>query len=154
MSDIQIRQARRFVSGFCYKTDATFNTNNLNLPLTVMVGIDNTGCTFPIGFVYITTESAKSFQFIDKQLTDLVFYDCPKPQVIIGDFTKGLSATISKKAIRDKIESGASSSKGKGVTPLAVDSNDNICEDTIVVDNPGFPPKTVVTKKGYGSTFL
>jgi hypothetical protein len=29
MSDDQIRLARRFVSGFIYETDATFNTNTL-----------------------------------------------------------------------------------------------------------------------------
>jgi hypothetical protein len=61
MSDKQIRMARRFVSGFLYKTDATFNTNTRRLPLTVMVGIDNTGHTFPTAFMFITSESAKSF---------------------------------------------------------------------------------------------
>jgi hypothetical protein len=39
----QIRLARRFVSGFMYETDSTFNTNRLRLPLSVIVGIDNTG---------------------------------------------------------------------------------------------------------------
>jgi hypothetical protein len=80
-----------------------------------------------------------------------VFYDCPKPQVIIGDFAKGLGATITKKAIRDKIES---SFKGKDIAPLGIDSNEDICEDNIVVKNPGFPPETVMTNKGYGYTFL
>jgi hypothetical protein len=35
MSLEQIRMARRFVSGFIYETDATFNTNCLKLPLSV-----------------------------------------------------------------------------------------------------------------------
>jgi MULE transposase domain len=59
--DKQIRMARRFVSGFLYKTDTTFNTNTRRLPLTVMVGIDNTGHTFPMAFMFIISELAKSF---------------------------------------------------------------------------------------------
>jgi hypothetical protein len=59
--DEQICMARRFVSGFLYKTDATFNTNMRRLPLTVMVGIDNIGHMFPMAFMFITSELAKSF---------------------------------------------------------------------------------------------
>ena len=61
MSDKQIRLARRFVSRFIYKTDAIFSTNTLRLPLLVIVGIDNTGTTFPIVYMFITSESAESF---------------------------------------------------------------------------------------------
>jgi len=63
MSPEQIKMARRFVSGFMYETDATFNTNHLRLPLSVIVGIDNCGKTFPIAYCYITSESAASFKF-------------------------------------------------------------------------------------------
>ena len=82
MSPEQIKMARRFVSGFMYETDATFNTNCLKLPLSIMVGIDNCGKTFPIAYCYITSESAASFKFVAEQLTDLVFYDCPEAVVI------------------------------------------------------------------------
>jgi hypothetical protein len=61
MSDEQIRLARRFVSGFIYKTNATFNTNTCRLSLLVIVGIDNTSYTFPMAFMFITSELAKSF---------------------------------------------------------------------------------------------
>jgi hypothetical protein len=61
ISDKQIYIARRFVSGFLYKTDATFNTNTRRLPLTVIVGINNIGHTFPMAFMFITSELAKSF---------------------------------------------------------------------------------------------
>ncbi len=98
MSDDQIRLARRFVSGFIYETDATFNTNTLRLPLSVMVGIDNTGSTFPMAFMFITSESAKSFTFASEQLTDLCFYDCAEAAVICGDFSKGLGASIALRA--------------------------------------------------------
>jgi hypothetical protein len=77
MSDKQIRLTRQFVSGFMYKTDATFNTNTRRLPLSVIVGINNTGHTFPIAFMFITSESAKSFKFANKCLTNLCFYNCP-----------------------------------------------------------------------------
>jgi hypothetical protein len=77
MSDEQIRLARRFVSGFMYKTDATFNTNTHQLPLSVIVGINNTDHTFPIAFMFITSESAKSFKFANECLTNLCFYNCP-----------------------------------------------------------------------------
>ena len=64
MTAEQIKLARRFVSGFMYEIDATFNTNHLKLPLSVMVGINNRGKTFPIVYCYITLESAASFKFV------------------------------------------------------------------------------------------
>ena len=45
-----------------YEIDATFNTNSLRMPLSVMVGINNIGKTFPMAFCYITSESAISFK--------------------------------------------------------------------------------------------
>jgi hypothetical protein len=105
MSSEQIKLARRFVSGFMYETDATFNTNCLKLPLSVMVGIDNTGKTFPITYCYITSESAASFKWVSEQLTNLVFYDCPEAALICGDFSKGLGAAVVAKASSDVIKS-------------------------------------------------
>ena len=62
MSPEQIRMARRFISDFMYEIDATFNTNILKLPLSVIVGIDNTGSTFLAAYCYIISESAASFK--------------------------------------------------------------------------------------------
>jgi hypothetical protein len=101
MSPEQIKLARRFVSGFIYETDATFNTNCLKLPLSVMVGIDNTGKTFPMAYCYIMSESAASFKWIGEQLTDLAFYDYPEAALICGDFSKGLGAAVAAKATAD-----------------------------------------------------
>jgi MULE transposase domain len=101
MTAEQIKLARRFVSGFMYETDATFNTNRLKLPLSVMVGIDNCGKTFPIAYCYITSKSAASFKFVADQLSDLAFYDCPKAAVVVRDFFKGLGAAIAAKAAVD-----------------------------------------------------
>ena len=97
----QIKMSQRFVSGFMYKTDATFNTNSLCLLLGVMVGIDNTSKTFPVAYCYITSESAASFKWIADQLTDLVFYNCPELELIVGDFSKGLGAAVVAKATAD-----------------------------------------------------
>jgi hypothetical protein len=49
------------MSGFLYKTDATFNINTWRLPLFIIVGIDNISHTFPIAFIFITSELVKSF---------------------------------------------------------------------------------------------
>ena len=93
--------ARRFVSGFIYETDATFNTNSLKLPLSVIVGINNTRVTFPIAYCYITLESAASFKWMAEQLAKLAFYNCPEPNLIIRDFSKGLGAAVAAKATAD-----------------------------------------------------
>jgi MULE transposase domain len=104
ISDAQISLGRRFASDFLYKMDATFNTNTLRLPLSVMVGITNTRKTFPLAYCYITSESAKSFDFVAGELTKYVFYDCPEAAVICADFTKGLGASIAARALRDARE--------------------------------------------------
>lgn len=101
MSAEQIKMSRRFVSGFMYETDATFNTNRLKLPLSVIVGIDNRGKTFLVAYCYITSESAASFKFVADQLSDLVFYDCPEAAVVVRDFLKGLAAAMAAKAAVD-----------------------------------------------------
>lgn len=93
--------ARRFVSDFMYKTATTFNTNILKLPLSVIVGIDNTSSTFLAVYCYITSELVVSFKWVLEQVTDLVFSDCPKPTLIIGNFSKGLRAAVVAKATAD-----------------------------------------------------
>jgi hypothetical protein len=103
--DEQIRMARRFVSRFLYETNATFNTNTRRLPLTIMVGINNTGHTFPMAFMFITSKSAKSFQFANKCLTNLYFYNCPQPNLICGYFSKGLGAAVAKQAAKELVQS-------------------------------------------------
>ena len=77
MLDKQIRLIRRFVSGFLYKTNATFSINTRRLPLSIIVGINNTRHTFPMAFIFITSKSAKSFKFTGECLTNLCFYNYP-----------------------------------------------------------------------------
>ena len=89
------------MSDFLYKTDAIFNTNELYLPLFVMVGITNTSKTFPLVYCYITSESAKSFDFVVGELTKYVFYNCLEVVVIYADFTKGLGAAIVARTLHE-----------------------------------------------------
>lgn len=96
-SSEQIRLARKFVSCFIYETDATFNTNKLQMPLSILVGILNTGKTFPFALCFIPSETTTSFDFMEQQLDDLFFHDCPRPKVICGDFAKGLASAIAKR---------------------------------------------------------
>ena len=73
-----------------------------------MVGITNTSKTFPFAYCYITSESAKSFDFVLGEITKYVFYDCLEAAVIYANFTKGLGATIIAQALRDSgVESEA-----------------------------------------------
>lgn len=97
----QIRLARRFVSHFLLETDATFNTSRLNMPLSVLLGITNTGISFPVGYCYITSESRESFMFMLAYMQELMFYDhCPGSYVFIGDFAAGLGAAMVKAVTR------------------------------------------------------
>jgi hypothetical protein len=84
-----------------YKTDATFNTNRLKLPLSVIVGIDNRGRMFSVAYCYIVLELAASYKFVANQLSDLVFYNYPKAAVVIRDFFKGLGAAMAAKVAVD-----------------------------------------------------
>ena len=81
-----------------YKTNATFNTNRLKLSLSVIVSINNYSKTFLVAYCYITLEATASFKFVANQLSDLVFYNCPKAVVVVKDFLKGLAAAIAAKA--------------------------------------------------------
>jgi hypothetical protein len=82
----------------------TFNTNVLRLLLSVMVGIINTRKTFLLAYCYITSELAKSFDFVVGELTKYVFYNYPKAIVIYVDFTKGFRASIAAWALRNTRE--------------------------------------------------
>ncbi|KAI9766566.1 MAG: hypothetical protein M1839_004876 [Geoglossum umbratile] len=91
MSDTQIQWAQRFCSSFM---DTTFNINNLRLPLNVLMGITNTGSSFPVPFCFVPSESKASFDFIFEKLKELVWDGYSLPKVIVGDQAKGLSVSL------------------------------------------------------------
>lgn len=103
----QIEMARRFVSGFLIQTDATFNTNELNMPLSILLSVTNTMSSFPVAYTFISSESAEAFKFINAYCKELFFWDdCPGPAVMLGDFSLGLSAAMIKKAGISMMEAG------------------------------------------------
>jgi hypothetical protein len=102
-SQEQMRLARRFVSRRLVESDATFNTNQRRLLLQHVVGIDNTGKTFPVLQVFHISESARTFCFIMNIWRTYFFYDCPGPAVWCGDFAAGLTAAVAQQAVKDAI---------------------------------------------------
>lgn len=105
----QFQMARRFVSGCVIETDATFNTNELRMPLSGLIGITNTMSTFPVAHCFITSESTSAFVFINECLKDMFFFDdCPGPAVMLGDFSAGLSQAMLKTIQKSRSEAGMS----------------------------------------------
>ncbi len=69
----QIEMARRFVSSFVIQTDATFNTNELNMPLSILVWVTNTIASFPLADTFISSESVEAFKFVNAFCKELFF---------------------------------------------------------------------------------
>lgn len=105
----QVEMGRRFVSSFVVQTDSTFNTNELNMPLSILVGITNTISSFPLAYTFISSESAEAFKFVNACCKELFFWDdCPGPAVMLGGFSLGLSAAMVRKAGISVVEAGMS----------------------------------------------
>ncbi len=64
------------------------------MPLSVLVGVLNTGKTFPFAWCFITSGSAATFDFMVDILDELFFYNFPSPKVVYCDFAKGLAKSI------------------------------------------------------------
>jgi len=91
----QIEAAKRFIADWAIVIDGTFNTNELRLPLLVLVGVLNTNKTFPVAFSFCPSESAESIGFVWESMKAEVFIDgVLPPRVIIGDWAKGLIASV------------------------------------------------------------
>jgi len=71
-----------------------FNTNYLNLSLTIIVEISNINKSFSTIYCYIIFESKKIFIFIFEVLKNLVFYNCIGLCVLISDFALELFSII------------------------------------------------------------
>ncbi len=71
------------------------------MPLSVLLGITNTGTSFPVAYCYITSELKESFMVMFAYTQELMFYDnFPGPYVLIGDFAAGLGAAMMKAVTR------------------------------------------------------
>ena len=151
-SQEQMRLARRFVSRRLVESDATFNTNQRRLLLQHVVGIDNTGKTFPVLQVFHISESARTFCFIMNIWRTYFFYDCPGPAVWCCDFAAGLTAAVAQQAVKDAIAARKAEelalSKGKEDPfniddPLPTAPLWEADSQTIIVDWVAEVPKTV-----------
>ena len=66
----QLEAAKRFVSGFLPVISGTFNANDLCFPLLVIVGVLNTGRTFPVAFSFWPSKSREVFDFVWESLKE------------------------------------------------------------------------------------
>jgi hypothetical protein len=110
-SQEQIRLSRRFISGCLLESDDTFNTNSKRLLLQNVIGVDNTGKTFPAMQLLHTKESARLFQLIVKIWQTYYFYDCPGPGVWCADFCAGVTACVAQEAVAQKAAAEAAAAK-------------------------------------------
>ena len=86
----QIQLARRFIADFAVLIDGTFSTNKLNLTLITMVGLTNTGRSFPAVQSFARSEATMSFDFILECNKDFIFSDSiSPPRVVISDQAVG-----------------------------------------------------------------
>ena len=103
----QVSMTRRFVSSFVMQTDATFNTNELNMTLSILLRITNTLASYPVAYCFISSESADAFIFIHVCCKEIFFWNnCPRPEVILGGFSLGLSAALVKTIYTTMVEAG------------------------------------------------
>lgn len=90
--DEKIEFVFEFMNEFLFQTDDIFNTNQLNMSLSTIIGITNTIKAFFIEYCYITWKFVKAFTFIYSLLQQIVYKDRPSLSVVLGDFNTGLSA--------------------------------------------------------------
>lgn len=110
----QLCLARRFLSHFLVETDATFNTNRLNMLLSVLLGITNTGSSFPAAYCFISSEAKDSFLFMFACMEEFMFHDqCVGPNVILRDFAVRLGVAMVKAVNPEKCLKEKQSPHGK-----------------------------------------
>jgi MULE transposase domain len=91
----KIELAQRFIADFMMLADGTFSTNALNLTLISMIGIINTGQSFPAIQSFARSEIAMSFSFIFECNRDFIFIGkIPPPRVIISDQAGGIISSL------------------------------------------------------------
>jgi hypothetical protein len=100
-SNEQIRMAQRFVSEFLLEGDATFSTNERNMLLQNLIGVDNTGTTFGVLQAFITSESKSFWKFLNKVLALYFFFKCPAFRVLCADFGGGVTAWVAEQAAEE-----------------------------------------------------
>jgi MULE transposase domain len=81
---------RRFCAGHLLIIDATFNTNNLRMPLMTSCGLTNEGNPLPVVFSYSPGEDAESYTYLIDVLQGEMFDGVPVPDVLLTDQSKAM----------------------------------------------------------------
>ena len=85
--------------------DSTFETNRLGLTLLMVIGITNTGKSFPGAYSFYKSESKTSFDFLFKSLNYFIFTDnIAVPRVVLADQAAGLIASMPEAMPRSKLQ--------------------------------------------------
>lgn len=66
------------------------------MPLSILVGVLNTGKTFQFVLCFITLEITALFKFIEYKLDELFFYNYLRSSIIYGNFVKRLTLAIAR----------------------------------------------------------
>jgi hypothetical protein len=80
-----LKAAALYVAGSACVIDATFKTNNANLPIIAAVGILPNDTTFPIAFSYTRAEDDESYSFFWQSLKDHWGDETAPPAVVVSD---------------------------------------------------------------------
>jgi hypothetical protein len=91
-----LKVTARFVAGSLCIIDATFNTNNLRMPMIVAVGVMNNEKTFPIAFSFCPGESTESYSFFWESLKLHLPKDTAPPGVVISDQAGAILSSIER----------------------------------------------------------
>jgi hypothetical protein len=87
--------ARRFCAGHLLEVDATFNTNNLRMPLMTSLGITNEGKGFPVAFSYCPGETAEAYvNFLTVVKEDIISESVAEIAVILADMSSGIISAV------------------------------------------------------------
>jgi hypothetical protein len=66
------------------------------------VGIDNYGKSYYAMQLFATSKGACVFEKVEEVWERFIFYDCPGPAVLAGDFTAGLAVSVARSAVKKK----------------------------------------------------
>ena len=87
--------AQRFCAGHLLVVDATFNTNNLRMPLITSLGITNEGKALPVAFSYCPGETTESYNvFLRAVREDILGNEVAEIAVHLADMSSGMTSAV------------------------------------------------------------
>ena len=96
----QIRLIRQFVNYFVIITNVSFNINENDLSLLILICVINTLKNISIAYCFIEFEFIEIFLFKNNNIKNLFFNDnCKRFAMLLNDFVAKLTITMIKKII-------------------------------------------------------